>query len=131
MSPASSPPPDLAHLLERPLFAHLATVDRSGAPRVSPMWFLWDGSRLRFTHTTARQKYEQVRADPRVGVSILDPADPYRFLEVDAEVELIEPDPTGAFFDRLAERYGVDFKLADPSDRVVLVARPVTFRRHP
>jgi hypothetical protein len=50
---------------------------------------------------------------------------------VDAEVERIEPDPTGAFFDRLAQRYGAEITLPDPSDRVVLVARPVAFRRHP
>ena len=38
-------------LLERPLFAHLATVRPDGAPQSSVMWFAWDGQRAKFSHT--------------------------------------------------------------------------------
>ena len=34
-------------LLERPLTAHVATVGADGAPQSSPMWFAFDGGRLR------------------------------------------------------------------------------------
>jgi predicted pyridoxine 5'-phosphate oxidase superfamily flavin-nucleotide-binding protein len=33
----------LEEILARPLFAHLATVSNDGAPRESPVWFLWEG----------------------------------------------------------------------------------------
>jgi hypothetical protein len=36
------PPESHLDLLERPLFAHLATVANDGSPRVNPMWFAWD-----------------------------------------------------------------------------------------
>jgi len=36
------PPETHRDLLQRPVFAHLATVRSDGAPQVNPMWFLWD-----------------------------------------------------------------------------------------
>jgi PPOX class probable F420-dependent enzyme len=119
-------------LLERPLFAHLATAGPDGAPQVTPVWVLWDGRRLRFTTTTDRQKCRNARRDPRVAVSINDPDRPYRYLELRGLVEHVEPDPGGAFFDVLARRYGLAYEppLGDADRRVVLVMRPdhVTFQ---
>src|SRR5690349_14245482 len=61
-------------LLTRPLFGHLATTRPDGTVQVNPMWFEWDGTHLRFTHTTKRQKYRNVtdaspggHVDPRSG----------------------------------------------------------------
>ena len=71
-------------LLERPLYGHLATTRPDGSVQVSPMWFDWDGELLRFAHTTKRQKYRNVQRNPRVAMSISDPDNPYRYLEVRA-----------------------------------------------
>ena len=60
-------------LLERPLYGHLATMRPDGSPQVNPMGFDWDGELLRFTHTTKRQKYRNVTANPNVAMSISDP----------------------------------------------------------
>jgi len=60
-------------LLERPLLAHLATSRSDGSVQVNPMWFDWDGERSRFTHTTMRQKFRNVKNQPQVAVSIADP----------------------------------------------------------
>jgi len=87
-------PTDLLDLLERPLYAHLATTRPDGTVQVSPMWFDWDGERLRFSITTTRQKYRNVQSHPHVAASISDPENPYRFLEVRGVVEEIEPDPS-------------------------------------
>jgi PPOX class probable F420-dependent enzyme len=74
-------------LFERPLYGHLATTRPDGSPQVNPMWFDWDGELLRFTHTTKRQKYRNVTANPNVAMSISDPDNPYRYLEVRGVVE--------------------------------------------
>jgi PPOX class probable F420-dependent enzyme len=100
-------PEDHADLLERPLYGHLATIRPDGMPQSNPMWFSWDGTMLRFTNTTTRQKYRNVTSDPLVSISVVDPDQPYRYLEVRGEVERIEPDPKGLFFLQLAERYGL------------------------
>ena len=57
------------------------------------MWFAWDGSRIRLTHTRTRQKFANFAHEPRVALSIADPDDQYRFLEIRTRVEKIEDDP--------------------------------------
>lgn len=123
---------DLRDLLERPLFAHLATVREDGTPQVNPMWFGWDGEFLRFTHTTLRRKFRNVTDNPAVSVSIMDPDDPYRYVEVRGMVERIEPDPTGAFYVELAKRYGRPDPAAplDAAHRVIFVVRPASVGGH-
>jgi len=113
-------------LLERPLFGHLATVRADGTPQVSPMWYLWDGERVSFTTTTTRAKHRNVTRVPQVALSIRDPEQPYRYLEVRGIVEQIDPDPEGTFFDVLARRYDLPYTppVADAAHRVVLRMRP-------
>ncbi|WP_433187993.1 PPOX class F420-dependent oxidoreductase [Actinoallomurus sp. CA-150999] len=113
-------------LLQRPLFAHLATAGPGGRPQVTPVWMLWDGEHLRFTTTTDRQKCRNVQREPDVAISVNDPDRPYRYLEVRGVVEGVEPDPEGTFFDVLARRYGLSYEppLPDADRRVVLVMRP-------
>lgn len=119
-------PDGYGDLLERPLFAHLATVRADGTPQVNPMWFSWDGEFLRFTNTRKRRKFHNVSAEPRVAVSINDPDRPYRYLELRGRVERIEDDPEATFFGELAKRYGLelDGPPGDAPDRVIFVMRP-------
>jgi PPOX class probable F420-dependent enzyme len=121
-------PDDYADLLERPLFAHLATVRPDGSPQSSVMWFAWDGSRLRFTHTKNRQKFANLAHEPRVALSIADPDDGYRFLEVRGRVETIEDDDDKASFYRsLQERYGNVYDVHDADVRVIVTVVPETY----
>jgi PPOX class probable F420-dependent enzyme len=88
------------------------------------MWFSWDGSRIRMTHTRTRQKFANLAAEPRVSLSIADPGDGYRFLEVRGAVEQIDDDPDGAFLRSLQQRYGLDFPIRDADVRVIITIRP-------
>jgi PPOX class probable F420-dependent enzyme len=120
-------PQSHAALLDQPLIAHLATVRPDGAPQVSEMWFVWDGERARFTHTTTRQKFRNFEHEPRVSFSVADPANPYRFLEVRGVVESIEPDPGGEFYKSLGQRYGLVTEVLDAAVRVVVTVMPTSF----
>ncbi len=125
------PPESHLDLLERPLFAHLATVRADGAPQVNPMWFLWDAGQgvIRLTHTRTRHNYGYIQREPRVALSIADPDDQYRYLQVRGEVERIDEDPTGAFFQVLHQRYrGRTTDVPDRDVRVVLNVRPTAFK---
>jgi PPOX class probable F420-dependent enzyme len=115
-------------LLERPLSAHVATIGANGEPQSNPVWFWWDGDRIRLTHTRTRQKFRNLQAEPRVALSITDPADPQRYLEIRGSVEEVEDDTGGAFYRRIRARYGVDpdAPMPDADVRVVLVIRPTT-----
>jgi len=111
-------------LLEKPLFAHLATVRPDGGPQSSVMWFAWDGSRIRLTHTRTRQKFANLTNEPRVALSIADPDDQYRFLEIRGSVEEIKDDPGAEFYRSLQRRYGMDYPINDADVRVVITIRP-------
>jgi PPOX class probable F420-dependent enzyme len=108
-------------LLEQPTFAHLATVRPDGSPQSSVMWFAWDGSRIRLTHTSTRQKFANLSREPRVALSIADPDDQYRFLEIRGTVEAIAEDRS------LQRRYGMDYPILDADVRVIITIRPDRF----
>jgi PPOX class probable F420-dependent enzyme len=119
------PPESHADLLDKPTFAHLATVRPDGSPQSSVMWFAWDGERIRMTHTKTRQKFRNLAEEPRVALSIADPDDAYRFLEVRGTVESIEDDDAEAsFYQSLQKRYGQSYRIADADVRVILIIRP-------
>jgi PPOX class probable F420-dependent enzyme len=123
-----NPPESHVDLLERPVVAHLATIRPDGSPQSNVMWFAWDGARIRMTHTKARQKFRNLTGEPRVALSIADPDDPYRFLEVRGAVEKIDDDDeVASFYQSLQRRYGRSYPIHDAPQRVVVTIRPETF----
>jgi PPOX class probable F420-dependent enzyme len=100
--------PDAFHdLFEKRTFAHFATLMPDGTPQVTPVWIDYDAERGELLVNTARgrRKERNVDRDPKVGVSIVDPDDPYRFLSVRGRV--VEATEEGAVdhIDELARRY--------------------------
>lgn len=115
-------------LLESKALAHVATVGPDGEPQSSPVWFDWDGQYLKFSQTKTRQKYRNVQRDPRIAVSITDPSNPYRYLEVRGTVEKIEDDPDLDFINAMAKKYlGQDkYPWHQPEDeRLVVYLKPL------
>lgn len=121
-------PADYADLLASTALAHVATLGPEGEPQSSPVWFDWDGTFLRFAQVSGyQQKVRNLRRDPRIAVSIVDPANAYRYLEVRGRVERIDPDPNWAFINRMAKKYlGQDrYPFGKPDDEwLVIVIRP-------
>jgi PPOX class probable F420-dependent enzyme len=128
----SAIPADLADLLERPLYGSLGTVRPDNTVQVNPMWFEWDGTHVRFTHTNKRAKYRNLQRNPSMTLLVTDPDTPQRYLEVRGELAEIVPDPEGAFFVRLGKRYGDPDQEppADKADRVILVMSVRRATRH-
>lgn len=128
MATDATPPESHLDLLERATFAHFATVRPDGSPQTNIMWFDWDGSRIRLTHTRSRQKYRNIHREPRVALSMADPDDPYRYLEVRGVVESVEDDdPEASFYQSLQRRYGRVYPITDAAERVILTIRPESY----
>lgn len=82
-------------LLQAPLIAHLASTGPWGEPQSTPVWFDWDGEHLLIAVGPDSQKFRNLQRDPRLSVSIIDPANPGRYLEVRGQVASIDPDTDG------------------------------------
>jgi len=131
MATMSDIPDGYEDLLIQPNFGHLATVRPDGNPAVTPMWFEWDGELIRFTHTTQRAKLRNIEHNPHVSLSVLDATKPYQYLQARGVVESITPDPTGAFYVKLAQRYGRPNPTPPPDspDRVIIAVRPFAYSK--
>ncbi|WP_438352716.1 PPOX class F420-dependent oxidoreductase [Microbacterium sp. CJ88] len=116
-------PADYRPLLEDPNYGHLGTIRSDDTVQVNPMWFEFDGEHVRFTHTSTRKKFRNLQRNPAMALSIIDPENPFRYLEVAGRLVEVVPDPTGAFYVHLQNRYGnpSDVPPPDKADRVVLV----------
>ena len=91
-------------ILSKKGFAHIATIGPEGKPQSSPVWYDWDGSDVLFSLTTGRQKYRNLQHTAAVALSIADPDNPYRYLEVRGPVT-IEDDPNNSFINTMAKKY--------------------------
>ncbi|MDP8930944.1 MAG: PPOX class F420-dependent oxidoreductase [Actinomycetota bacterium] len=120
-------PESHADLLDKRGFAHLASLGRDGEPQSHPVWYSWENDELLISTTKQRQKYENIQRDARVAASILDPDNPYRYLEIRGRVTEVEDDPQKQFVDRLARKYldKDEYPHKQPqADRVVIHIQP-------
>lgn len=117
--------------LAEPRLCHFATVDDRGRPRVRPLWYLWrDGTFWFTTRLLARHTGRDLRANPRVAVSIASEDRPYRAVIVHGRPEVIDKDR--ALLLAISTRYGeaegrrwVAGAMKEP-DRILLKLVPTT-----
>jgi predicted pyridoxine 5'-phosphate oxidase superfamily flavin-nucleotide-binding protein len=69
-------------LFQKRAFASLATLMPDGRPQVTPVWCDFDGEHVIFNSAKGRQKDRNVRRDPRVSLALIDPENPYRYIEI-------------------------------------------------
>lgn len=117
-------------LLTRPLLASVATRRPDGSLQVNPMWFEWDGSVVRLSLTTTRQKLRNLESYPGVAICVVDPDRQFRYVELRGELARMEDDADRAFVRRLGSRYlDVDHIPPPTPDehRVIAVIVPTGF----
>lgn len=92
---------------ERETFAQFATVMPDGTPHVTPVWIDYDPSADRLLVNTARgrRKERNVRKNPKVGLSVLDPEDPYRYVSARGRVTEVTEEGAVEHINALARRY--------------------------
>jgi PPOX class probable F420-dependent enzyme len=124
----SSPIPEkYRDLFQKRAFANLGTLMPDGRPQVTPVWCDFDGEHVIFNSAKGRQKDRNVRRDPRVAMTLMDPENPYRYLEIRGRVVEITEDGAAAHIDKMAKKYlGVDkYPYSQPGEvRVIYKVRP-------
>jgi len=114
-------------LFNKRAFASLATLMPNGDVQVTPVWVDVDNGNLLFNSARGRLKDKNVRRDPRVTLTLMDPDNPYRYMEVRGRVVDITEKGADKHIDKLAKKYlGVDkYPYAQPGEvRVLYRVKP-------
>jgi len=98
-------PDQYKDLLQKKAFAHLGTVMKDGSPQVTPIWFDYDGTHVRINSAKGRWKDKNMRNRPKVALSILDPDNPYRYMQIRGTVTEITENGADTHIDSLAKKY--------------------------
>ena len=123
-------PEGFRDLFQKKALAHLATLMPDGSPQTTPVWVDEQNGMIRINSARGRLKDRNMRRDARVGLSIHDPDNLYRYLEIRGKVVEITEKGADAHIDALAKKYmGVDkYPLRKPGEqRVTYIIEPQRF----
>ena len=125
--PDATIPEKYRDLFNKRAFASLATRMPNGDVQVTPVWVDVDDGNLLFNSARGRLKDKNVRRDPRVTLTLMDPDNPYRYLEVRGRVVDVTEQGADQHINKLAKKYlGVDkYPYSQPGEvRVLYRVKP-------
>lgn len=86
-------------------FAAVATVMKDGSPQVTPVWFDYSADKIRINTARGRVKARTLRVGAPVALAIVDPENPYRYLQIRGRVVSTTENGADAHIDSLAKKY--------------------------
>jgi PPOX class probable F420-dependent enzyme len=92
-------------LQQKKAIAHLATIMKDGSPQVTPVWFDFTNGHVRVNTAKGRVKARNLHEGARVALSILDPDNAYRYLQIRGQVVRATEEGASAHIDSLAKKY--------------------------
>jgi PPOX class probable F420-dependent enzyme len=99
-------PENFRDLLEqKKAFANLATIMADGSPQVTPVWFDYDGGVIRVNTAKGRVKSRTLKPGAPVALAIMDPDNPYRYVQIRGRVRSATEQGADAHIDALAKKY--------------------------
>jgi PPOX class probable F420-dependent enzyme len=90
---------------EKKAFAYLATLMPDGSPQVTPIWFNTKNGYFLINSAKGRIKDRNMRANPEVALAIVDPDDPYRYIQIRGKIIEITQEGADEHIDALAGKY--------------------------
>ncbi len=92
-------------LTEKKAFANIATIQPDGSPQVTPVWFDYTNGIVRVNTAKGRVKARNLSVGSKVALAILDPDNPYRYIQIRGAVTKETEDGAVAHIDSLAKKY--------------------------
>ena len=121
-------PAELVGLLTGSTLGHVTVITPAGALMTHVMWVDYEDGRVLTSSRVGSAKGKALRADPRVSISVVDRANPWRWVTVSGRVLEIRPDTGLAFIDKMSRRYtGRDYMMRD-MEREIFVIEPERVR---
>jgi PPOX class probable F420-dependent enzyme len=92
-------------LQQKKAFASLATAMPDGSPQVTPVWFDYKDGVIRVNTAKGRVKARNMKEGAPVALSIMDPDNAYRYIQVRGKVRRVTENGADAHIDSLAKKY--------------------------
>jgi PPOX class probable F420-dependent enzyme len=122
---------EVKRLLDGANFAHLSTLMADGSPQIAPVWVGREGDRILIATGEGSLKARNTGRDGRVGLSLLDFANPYEEVQIRGRVVERRPDEDLRIMDGISHKYtGAPFPLRGGAGRIVLVVEVDRVRHH-
>ena len=90
---------------QKKAFASLATLMPDGTPQVTPVWFDKKDDKFRINTAKGRVKARNMKEGSAVALSIMDPDNAYRYVQVRGTVSRVTDHGADAHIDSLAKKY--------------------------
>lgn len=121
----------IQQLLQKPVLCFFATVMPDGSPQMTQTWIDTDGQYILINTVEGYQKYRNVQRDPRVMISVVDPAHRGRAVSIRGRVIEITREGADVQFKQLIQRYlgQEEYRYGQPGQvRVLLKIAPERIR---
>jgi PPOX class probable F420-dependent enzyme len=92
-------------LQQKKALANLATVMPDGSPQVTPVWFDYAGGLVRVNSAKGRVKVRNMSQGARVALAIVDPENPYRYIQIRGRVARVTEQGASEHIDSLSKKY--------------------------
>jgi len=92
-------------LNQKKAFANLATMMADGSPQVTPVWFDYSDGKIRVNTAKGRVKSRTLKPGAPVALSIMDPDNAYRYVQIRGRVARAVQAGADAHIDSLAKKY--------------------------
>jgi PPOX class probable F420-dependent enzyme len=114
-APTSMGRGEIEAFLAEPRTIMVGAIRRDGRPQMTPNWFFWDGERFYISTTKTRQKYANLKRDPRVQLALDEPTG-FRTLLIDGTAEIWEDHERGLpYFKQITQKH----RASVPDDATV------------
>jgi PPOX class probable F420-dependent enzyme len=110
-------------------FAFLATTMNDGSPQVTPVWFNTEGDDILINSARGRIKDRNMRARPQIALAIVDPKNPYRYIQIRGRVVEMKTEGGWEHIDALAKKYTGSERFTPNSDDEVRVIYRIRLER--
>jgi len=110
---------------------YLATLMPDGSPQVTPVWFDTDGEHILINTSEGRVKDRNMKARPKVAMTIQDPNKLYRYLGIRGEVVGYTTEGADEHINKLSLRYDNETWAPKKNQtRIIFKIKPIHFDKH-
>jgi PPOX class probable F420-dependent enzyme len=96
---------ELLDLLRGRALSFIATTMPDGSPQLTEVWVDTDGQHVIVNSVTTHLKVRNIQRDPRIAITVADPADPSAYFQIRGRVTGMTTDGAADHIERMSRKY--------------------------